>query len=95
MIVEGTVSWPQLRAQAQARADALGAPTSRLEPWRYVDLRALGRETAPPLGIAQALARLKGLPGAGPLPPALIIDGVPCVTQPRAARGRARAHHAG
>jgi len=75
-------AWQQLRAQAQARAAALGAPTSRLEAWRYVDLRALSTELAAPLDTGQALATLKGLSGAGALPPVLVIDGVPWVSKP-------------
>jgi Fe-S cluster assembly protein SufD len=82
-MAQAGVSWQALRAQAQARAAALGAPTSRLEAWRYVDVRALDAGLGAPLATAQALARLKDLPGTGPLPPALIIDGVPCNRQPQ------------
>jgi Fe-S cluster assembly protein SufD len=83
-MAETEAAWQRLRAQAQARADALGAPTSRLEAWRYVDVRALNAELDVPLDIADALLRLKSFPGADALPPAVVIDGVPCVnTLPR------------
>ena len=74
-MAQAGVSWQALRAQAQARAAALGAPTSRLEAWRYVDVRALDAGLGAPLATAQALARLKDLPGTGPDSGVLLEEG--------------------
>ncbi len=74
MIADPTASWPGLRALARARAQELGAPTSRLEAWRYVDVRPLAATPAAGLPLDQALALLCDQVGA--LPQALMVDGV-------------------